>query len=137
MHLTLQYQKNQGRKFLADTTHAPTVLLVVPIHVQTAAIEVQVVRVVRIVRNRRPIAPVLTRVVQRTGRIVVAVTDSGKLQNRTRSKQAFTLSRTRDASHCNIKKIRVVNSWRTQRTLSPFRLSLLLFTFKSLLLKFI
>ena len=72
--------KNQGRKFLADTAHAKSVLLVVPvIRIYTAAIEVHIVRVVRVVLHGRPIVPVRTVVVQRTGRIVVTLTDSGKL----------------------------------------------------------
>ena len=65
---------------MADTAHATAVLLIVTIHAHTAAIEVQVVRVVSIGRtlHGRPIATVRTGFVQRTGRI--AVSDSGKLQ---------------------------------------------------------
>ena len=68
---------------MADTAHATAVLLIVTIHAHTAAIEVHVVRVVSIRRalHRRPIVPVRTGILQRTGR-VVAVTDSGKLYSR-------------------------------------------------------
>ena len=63
-----------GRKFSADKAHAKSVLLiVVVIRIHTATIEVQIVRVVSIGRvlHGRPIVPVRTVVVQRTGRIVV------------------------------------------------------------------
>ena len=59
--------KNQGRKFLADTAHAIAVPSVGSVRVHTAAIEVQIVCDVRVVLCRRPIAPVRTGFVQRTG----------------------------------------------------------------------
>ena len=68
---------------MADTAHAKSVRLVGVVRIHTAAIEVHVVRVVSIRRalHRRPIVPVRTGILQRTGR-VVAVTDSGKLYSR-------------------------------------------------------
>ena len=69
-----------GRKFSADTAHAKSVLLIVGVHIHTAAIEVHVVRVVRAALHGRPIVPVRAVVVQRTGRVGVTVADSGKLQ---------------------------------------------------------
>ena len=66
---------------MADTAHATTVRLVAVARVHTAAIEVQTVRVVSIVLHGRPIVSVRTGIVQRTGRVVVAVPDSGKLQH--------------------------------------------------------
>ena len=56
-----------------------TDLLIAAVHVQITADEVHVVRAVRTVRNRRPIVTARTRVAQRTVRIAVAATDSGKL----------------------------------------------------------
>ena len=58
-----------GRKFSADTAHAKSVLLIVGVHIHTAAIEVHVVRVVGTALRRRPIVSVRTGIVQRTGRI--------------------------------------------------------------------
>ena len=81
--------KNQGRKSLSDTAHATTVRLVAVARVHTAAIEVQTVRVGGAVLRRRPIVSVRTGFVQRTGR-VVAVADSGKLQQLRKDKQTFT-----------------------------------------------
>ena len=64
---------------MADTAHAKAVpLIVVVARIHAAAIEVHVVRVVRVVLCRRPIVSVRTGIVQRTVR-VVSVTDSGKL----------------------------------------------------------
>ncbi len=82
--------KNQGRKFLADTAHAKAVTLVRVVHVHIAAIEVHTVRVVSIVLRGRPIVSVRTGIVQRTGRIVVAVPYSGKLQYGDGNEQTFT-----------------------------------------------
>ena len=59
-----------GCKFSADTAHAKSVLLIVGVHVHTAAIEVHVVRVGRTALLRRPIVAVRTVIVQRTVRVV-------------------------------------------------------------------
>ena len=84
---------------MSDTAHAKTSRLVVVVCVHTAAIEVHVVCVGRIVLCRRPIVSVCTGVLQRTGR-VVSSTDSGKLY-----KQTFATCRTgrvaRIASYVN------------------------------------
>ena len=64
--------------------------LVAVARVHTAAIEVQTVRVVSIVLRGRPIVSVRTGIVQRTGRIVVAVPYSGKLQYGDGNEQTFT-----------------------------------------------
>ena len=71
--------ENRVVNSLADTAHAKSVRLVGVVRIHTAAIEVHVVCVGRIVLCRRPIAPVRTGDFERTGR-VVTLTDSGKLQ---------------------------------------------------------
>ena len=67
---------------LADTAHAKSVrLIVIVVRIQTAIIEVHIVRVVRVVLYGRPIVAPRTGIVQQAGR-VVAVSDSGKLYSR-------------------------------------------------------
>ena len=66
---------------MADTAHATTSRLIVVVRIHATAIEVHIIRVVRVVLIRRPIVAVRTGIVQRTGRIVIAVPDSGKLQH--------------------------------------------------------
>ena len=62
----------------ADTADVKAVLLVVPVREHVTVTEVHTVRAARIALRRRPIAPVHTGVLQRTGR-VVAATDGRKL----------------------------------------------------------